>query len=943
VKKASGAHYSIINPNSFLFTLIIIFILVFGAASIVAYKHYESELLYAIAENKSTANLLSALIYEHQKAAIGVLESYAQRPLFIDAIQKRDFHHVLYHLKSLNEHHTEIDALFLADQYGTSLANYPVSRETYGKNFAYRDWYKGVSKKWSPYISTVYRRLVLEKDPVVAVCVPVFDRKGKVIGILASSQRTFFLATFIRANRLNPRKNITFLDQEGNIIYGDNVDYQKEITKYLHFSPIQGAIRNGKNILEIPDPVRGRKEELLAFSPVRDMGWTVIVSEDKGAILRSETTHFIQVFAIAFFLFVCMIIAPLLLRRDYQYREAKELLTQEKKLRESEVRYRNLVESISDVVYTIDSSGVLTYISPVVKNTLGYEPDELIGRQFLEFVHKEDQDLLMRRLSELSEGIVKHSDYRVIGKHGDIKWVRTLTNPIIEEGGFVGARGVLIDITERKQAEEALIKSELRFRNCFDLPLIGFAITSPEKGWIEVNDRICSILGYSRDEIVQRTWSELTHPDDLAADIEQFNLILSGQIEKYSMDKRFIRKDGQVVWTSISVGCVRKPDGGVNYIIGLMEDITERKRAEEALKQSEEKYRTILENIEEGYYEVDIAGNFTFLNDSMYRIFGYPKEELIGMNDRQYTNQENAKRLFQAYNKVYRTGIPDRGYEYEIIRKDGTKRYVEVSIALQKDSSGKTIGFKGIAQDITERKRAEEERERFLAEIAAKNQELESFVYTISHDLRAPLVSLDGFSSLLKRESQNQLGEQGQHYLERIRANVAHMNTLVTELLDLSRIGRVVGPEEEIDVGVLLREIEEGLVLKLEQEGVEFIVQQPLPAVRGDRGRIRQVFANLIENAVKFRSLERRVRIEVGCEEEKGFYRFHVGDNGIGISPQYQEQIFEPFRQLDSGIEGVGIGLAIVKKIVEHHGGRVWVESEAGKGSTFYFTIPDRT
>jgi two-component system sensor histidine kinase UhpB len=274
-------------------------------------------------------------------------------------------------------------------------------------------------------------------------------------------------------------------------------------------------------------------------------------------------------------------------------RDITERKQAEDAMRESEERYRNLVESISDVVYAIDSSGMLTYISPVVKNTLGYEPDELIGRQFLEFVHKEDHDLLMRRFSELREGIARHSDYRVIGKHADIKWVRTLTNPIIKEGGFVGAHGVLIDITERKQAEEALIKSELRFRNSFDLPLIGFAITSPEKEWIEVNDRICSILGYSRDEIVQRTWLELTHPDDLPADIEQFNLILSGQIEKYSMDKRFIRKDGQVVWTSISVGCVRKPDGRVDYIIGLMEDISERKRAEEQLKSSMGQLRTL--------------------------------------------------------------------------------------------------------------------------------------------------------------------------------------------------------------------------------------------------------------------------------------------------------------------------------------------------------------
>jgi PAS domain S-box-containing protein len=178
-----------------------------------------------------------------------------------------------------------------------------------------------------------------------------------------------------------------------------------------------------------------------------------------------------------------------------------------------------------------------------------------------------------------------------------------------------------------------------------------------------------------------------------------------------------IGKDGTKRAIDDSGAPIKDDTGKIIGTILVFHDITERKRAEEALRQSEEKYRIVLENIEEGYYEVDIAGNFTFLNDSMYRIFGYPKEELMGMNNRQYTDQKNAKRLFQAYNKVYRTGIPDRGYDYEIIRKDGTKRYVEVSISLQKDSSGKTIGFKGIMRDITERKQAEEvlrtEKQRF--------------------------------------------------------------------------------------------------------------------------------------------------------------------------------------------------------------------------------------
>jgi signal transduction histidine kinase len=166
------------------------------------------------------------------------------------------------------------------------------------------------------------------------------------------------------------------------------------------------------------------------------------------------------------------------------------------------------------------------------------------------------------------------------------------------------------------------------------------------------------------------------------------------------------------------------------------------------------------------------------------------------------------------------------------------------------------------------------------------------------------------------------------------------MDALIIHLLDLSRIGRVVGPIEEIDVVALLREIQEEWAVELKEAGAELVVQEPLPAVRADRGRVHQVFANLIDNAVKFRSEERPLRIEVGCQKERGFYRFHVADNGIGIAPQYHVQIFAPFRQLDSEAQGVGMGLALVKKIVEHHGGRVWVESEEGEGATLYFTLP---
>jgi PAS domain S-box-containing protein len=582
---------------------------------------------------------------------------------------------------------------------------------------------------------------------------------------------------------------------------------------------------------------------------------------------------------------------------------------------------------------------------------------------------------------------------------GGIRWVQTDKIPICDKNCIqVGLIGFAQDITERKRVEEALRESEGKYRILVERANDGIAIVQDTMVKY-VNPGLAEVAGYTIEELIGTSFADYVHPDDLPKVVDRYKRRMGGEDVTPVYEIAVRRKDGSKVYVEANAGIITYQGKPAELVI--VRDLTERKRAEEALKKSEEEAKQLAQenaimaeigriisstlNIEEVYERfaeevrklisfdrisiniinpegrtgtiaytlgVDVkdrrSGDVLLLIGSMTEEVMRARSGLLVQTEDIGGLKTRYPGLLSAFQAGLRSmmSVPLFAKDQVIgslhIRSLKPNAYSETDMRLAERVGNQIAGAIANAQLFTERKRAEEERERLLAEIAAKNQELESFVYTISHDLRAPLVSLDGFYSLLKRESQNQLGEQGQHYLERIRANVAHMNTLVTELLELSRIGRVVGPEEEIDVGVLLREIEEGLVLKLEQEGVEFIVQQPLPAVRGDRGRIRQVFANLIENAVKFRSLERRLRIEVGCEEEGGFYRFHVGDNGTGISPQYQEQIFEPFRQLDSGIEGVGMGLALVKRIVEHHGGRVWVESEVGKGSTFYFTIPDR-
>ena len=393
----------------------------------------------------------------------------------------------------------------------------------------------------------------------------------------------------------------------------------------------------------------------------------------------------------------------------------------------------------------------------------------------------------------------------------------------------------------------------------------------------------------------------------------------------------------------------------INAIAERLGRIIEHTRAEEALQESEDRYSALFDRSLDCVFVNTPDGDFIDANSAALNLLGYKREDIRSLNYALLLSEEQLPMAFKALEEIVETGSQKEMLELKLRRRDGKSVYVETKGSLiYRD--GKPYAVQGIARDITERKQAERDRERLLAELEAKNKELESFVYSITHDLKTPLVSLQGFSSLLQREFHDQLDEEGKHYMERIQGNVAHMDSLISDLLELSRIGRVVGPIEEINVGTVLKEIQQNLSIELKEAGTELVVQEPLPAVHADPGRIRQVFTNLIDNALKFRSQDRPLRIEVGCKEERGSYRIHVADNGIGIAPQYQEQIFNPFRKLDPKTEGMGIGLALVKKIVEHHGGRVWIESpstllrtpteaaegQEGGGATFYLTLPRR-
>jgi len=327
----------------------------------------------------------------------------------------------------------------------------------------------------------------------------------------------------------------------------------------------------------------------------------------------------------------------------------------------------------------------------------------------------------------------------------------------------------------------------------------------------------------------------------------------------------------------------------------------------------------------------DPGGNLVTVNQAALDLLGYKEQELIG---------QPVEAIF-AEGTELTVAASAHDIEAFLRTKDAGEVPVSLRGSVVRDADGIGRGIVYVARDLTLRKREEEQRERLIAELEAKNRELDSFVYNVSHDLRSPLISVQGFSARLLEHYGGQLDGRGRLYLERIQANAEHMAQLISDLLELSRIGRVVGPPEDVPLREMVDQLVQEMEPRLEDRWVEIEIAPDLPIVRGDRRRLEQVMANLLSNAVKFMGQQPRPRVEVGWYDAGDAHVIYVRDNGIGIDPRHHHRIFEIFQRLEEvETEGTGVGLAIVKRIVEHHGGRIWVESQQGQGATFYFSLP---
>ncbi len=404
-------------------------------------------------------------------------------------------------------------------------------------------------------------------------------------------------------------------------------------------------------------------------------------------------------------------LVPAVERELAQAEERRARQRAEEAVELSNKRFKALIENSADAITLLDANGIAIYDSPAAPGMLGYKPDELIGQIVFTLMHPDDlpktQDLFQNLLK--TPGARANATFRWRHKNGTWLWLEAVATNLLAEPSVKGIVVNYRDISERKRAEVAIKESKETFQQLFDSNPDAIVITNRE-GLVErVNTRVRSLFGYSGDELIAQPVEvllpqrfrqrHLGHPAGYMADPHPRPMGIG-------LDLYGKRKDGSEFPIDILLSPLQTKEG--TLAISIIRDITERKQADTILRTSEERFRSILDNIEDGYYEVDTAGNFTFLNPALVRMLGRPENELMGINNRLYMTPEGAKAVFQTYNRVYRTGIPEQAFDWEVVRPDGTRRSVEVSVSLIKAADGSIHGFRGIVRDVTERKRAEE-------------------------------------------------------------------------------------------------------------------------------------------------------------------------------------------------------------------------------------------
>jgi PAS domain S-box-containing protein len=509
---------------------------------------------------------------------------------------------------------------------------------------------------------------------------------------------------------------------------------------------------------------------------------------------------------------------------------------------------------------------------------------------------------------------------------------------------------------ERKKTESRLKEREEQFRATFEQAGVGMAQVLPDGKWIKANSKLCSILGYQYDELLTKTFQEITYSEDLTNDLNYMNEVLSNKRQGYSMEKRYIRKDGTIVWANLTVSLIRDISGNPKYFIAIIEDISERKRVETLLKETTDRLSTIFKEIPSSLSINDLeTGRYIEVNDAFEHITGFNRAEAIGKTSTELGILDGLIRERIRREVISHGAI--RNFEINVNRKSGDK--------ITGLFAGRVINVNGspallsIITDITERRKAVEQIRRYLYELQINKEILErnakelselnankdKLFSIVAHDLRSPFSALLGFSEFMTHNIDELSSDEIKDFSNRIHSSLKKVLKLVENLLEWARLqsGKFEFTPTGFDICELIQEVIDINQVNAARKNIDvnYYNSEPVNAF-ADKNSIETVLRNLLSNAIKFSNQESK--IDINLNSNSTHIEVSVKDYGVGISSEDVNRLFK----IDSNYttpgtakeKGTGLGLILCKEFVEKNGGRIWVESHPGKGSTFKFTVP---
>lgn len=590
-----------------------------------------------------------------------------------------------------------------------------------------------------------------------------------------------------------------------------------------------------------------------------------------------------------------------------------------------------------DLMIVLGFDGSVKQINPAWEKVFGYSIEELLETNTVTTIHPEDLPISRQLFEELCNGRSKAIDYteRRQAKSGSYFYFAW---NLVSDTEKQLIYGIGRNVTNHIELVNQLRLNENRYNALFRNSAFGVMLINEQGEILEINDQLLKRLGYEREELMNQSAIKIMiSEEDMEPAFENLIELRDKLVPSINVERRIRSKDGLLTWSRIGASLIElTPEE--KAIMVLIEDINDEKISRRELDDAERRFEAVFNSSPSGIIITRNQGEILHTNPAFAEMLGYHPQDLIGKDVFQFTHEHDQQDTLKMVNLLNSGQISEYDLEKRYVRRDGNTFWAKTWVSLM-ERNGKDVIRVAIVENIDRRKKAEQKLEEKNKELMEINQELEHFAYVASHDLQEPLRTVASFIQILEKRYGHLLDEDGQQFMGFVVEGAKRMQSLIRDLLEYSRINRFNTDYEKVDLNEVFQTVNRGLKEKIDSTDA-VILAENLPSIQGNKIQLTQIFQNLIDNAIKFRG-DRKPEIIISVKELPTKWEISVRDNGIGISQEYFQRIFIIFQRLHTHEEysGTGIGLALCKKIIERHGGEIWLDSTPGQGTNFTFTI----